>query len=91
MRKQIVICNWLPIGDGFWVKGGDLRFLLVALGPDLLQTLAGPVGAASVSEFVCAFALPYLEGLVSLVSSVTSGSSLFPPLLLQASLGGGAI
>lgn len=49
-------------------------FLPRSLGPYVVQTHAGPVYAASVSEFICAPALLYLEDLDSLVSSIPSES-----------------
>ena len=52
-----------------------IHFPILALGPHLIQTHVGPVHAASLlCEFLCALLLLCLEGFVSLVSSIPSGT-----------------
>ena len=61
----------MSVEDSFWVM--ELVFLS-APGPHVLQSSEGLVHYFLSSEFSCALVLLCLEGLVSLVSFIPSGS-----------------
>lgn len=62
LEKTVFICKCLSVGESFWIKvEGLFYFYTQFLGP--IWHHAGPVHAASVSEFICAHTLLCLKDL----------------------------
>lgn len=75
LKKAIFffICKWLSIGYSFWVKDGEkCPFFFPGLGPHLGQTCDSIV--LYPCEFKCVSAVLCLEGPLSWVFSIPSGS-----------------
>ena len=53
--ENFFLCEWLPVGDSFWVTDGDgdLCPLLSKIGHHQVQTISASVKIVFICEFIC--------------------------------------